>query len=257
MFKQLSAFIATPSGLLLLVFFFIPWITVSCDAGPLGEEDISSSSGYALATGNAYDQFEDGLIEAYLNGAGLVGAEDVFSDPTLFPEGNELSLDDIMATDDTVSDTADPESLDALRADSTLWVLPVVALLVLLIGVASFTDLLPAIGSGVVYLLGAIGGIAVLALKFMDLQDFATELAEQTAPEEDIVFALQYEAGFYLTAFALIGIFVAGVIAILFDAAPAPTRKPTATAPAPDLSFFQDEQPNEPPPKPSWFNDAN
>ena len=36
-FKQLSGFIAGPGGFLLLVFFFLPWISVSCSGNTLIE----------------------------------------------------------------------------------------------------------------------------------------------------------------------------------------------------------------------------
>ncbi|HFE65792.1 MAG TPA: FHA domain-containing protein [Chloroflexi bacterium] len=70
--------ISGPAAVLLIAFFFFPWILVSCEGTPLGE-----FSGYQLAMGTPPE-----------SAAGLIAAEDVPAEPILFavPLAGVISL---------------------------------------------------------------------------------------------------------------------------------------------------------------------
>ncbi len=70
--------ISGPAAVLLIAFFFFPWILVSCEGTPLGE-----FSGYQLAMGTPPESV-----------AGLIAAEDVPAEPILFavPLAGVISL---------------------------------------------------------------------------------------------------------------------------------------------------------------------
>lgn len=248
--QKLSAIIGAPSGVLLLMFFFLPWITLSCEATGVGSENLVTASGMDLATGDAYTELEEGLSDADSSVSSAFGADEFFTEDGITLEP---TTDDSFTTDASLSlDESDTdESFDVFKADGRLWLVPMAGLVAVIVAGLSFSGMLPSIGSGAAYVLASVFAFAVYILKYMDLQDFADDLeTASVASAGTAAFVLKYEAGFYFTAAALFGIFAAGCVAILFDDM---MQQPKRTATLPDLAMF-DAKSDELPHTPSWMN---
>lgn len=251
MFQRLSAVIGAPSGILLLMFFFLPWVTLSCEAVGGGSDDLVNANGLDLATGDAYDSLETNIAEAGTSVSSAFGAEDLFSSDGSIPL--EPTTDDSFTTDASLSfeDSDTDESFDVFKADARLWLIPIAGLIALVVAGMSFSGMLPSIASGAVYILASVFAFAAYILKYMDFQDFTDELeSTNVASAGTASFELNFEAGFYLTVAAIFGIFAAGCVAILFDDL---MQKPKAPTALPDIALFSTDTSEEVPHKPSWM----
>lgn len=252
MFNRISALIGMPSGFLILIFFILPWITISCEAVGFGDEKLVSPSGLDLATGDAYDDFQTAAAEqneaTSTLGADSFFGEEVYSDPNTTVSEVSLTFDDV-ETD---------ASFDALKADGLLWLIPIAGVLVLVVAGLSMAGLLPSVIAGAIYLLAAIFGLAVYIMKYLDLQNLANYLDNNTGDiDYGFLVTLRYEASFYMTAFALMGALAAGLVALMIDdfiAQGPPDR--SGRPPSPDLSFFEETSATvDSSHRPSWFNE--
>jgi hypothetical protein len=213
---KLSAYISGPAGLFLFIFFFIPWVSITC-AIPffLDETSVMNASGYELATGQSADEFavksceltiENSATLAGLGGGfaspdnplgaieGLEGAdlgavsgaafdscEDITFDDFFADTGTTASTDPLAAADEATSADLDRDAFDPIQADARLWLIPIVALGAMLLAGVRGVGLLDGMFTGTGLILLTIGGAVVLVLKYLEFQDLSDYL--QTALE--------------------------------------------------------------------------
>lgn len=220
MLEKLSAYISGPAGLFLFIFFFIPWVSITCTIPFfLDDTSVMNASGYELATGQSADELAQRSCELALNeGGSLAGlaspenlgpefsealggtgtvdiADEVLQscDDITFDEffaatdsGTTSSTDPLAVADSATTDDLDPAAFDPIQADALLWVIPLVALLALVVAGVRFAGLLDGMLAGTALILLTIGGAAVLTLKYMEFQDLRDYLqtATETTDEE-------------------------------------------------------------------------
>lgn len=213
--NKLSAYISGPAGLFLFVFFFIPWVSITCAIPFLLEEtSVMNASGFELATGQSADEFAQescALVVDYGAGdsiAGLAGGwtqdnafgSDVLIDgePSALFNCDGITFDAFFASTATTDVTAavpvdpaestasdlDPNEFEAIQADATLWAIPLIALLAMGLAAGRYVNVLSGTVGGTVMMVLAIAGGAVLALKYLefrDLADYLTTLSQDTS----------------------------------------------------------------------------
>ncbi|MCB9436929.1 MAG: hypothetical protein H6673_08040 [Anaerolineales bacterium] len=219
--KIASSVVAGPVGLLVLLFFFLPWVTISCSTegftGLIPEADSSGlpssdskveASGLKLATGDAYDETLDLLT------GGTASMLDGFE-----ATGNgELSIE----TGDVSGDA--PNELKALDADPTLWLIPLAGLIALSIAGLRFFSPFPPIIAGGTYLLLGIVALGVQIIKYFDLRDLKEQIEKPVDGSLSLI-EFTFNEAWWLTMVGLFLIIVAGLVAILLETAPEPANQ--------------------------------
>jgi hypothetical protein len=223
--KQLSSFIAGPAGLVVILFFFLPWVTISCSGGAYEIE----ATGLDLATGDVIDQIEQdtqstaSMMDAGLETEGTTEADISFS-------GGDLEADEVFT--------------EALDTDNRLWLILVAGFIAagLAIGRAALAmtnpnspDLRPI--AALVYIFVAVIGLGVQLIKYLALEDLRNEF--KNAPEA--MASMSYEIGFWITLIALFGILVGGLVALIIEG-PATDQAPRSS-PEPSLDEILKEDP--------------
>ena len=206
MVKSLSGFIAGPVGVILVLFFFLPWVTISC----AGSFDIAAS-GMDLATGNALDEFEEQVTSL---SDGLT--DGLTSDFGEFDDGSSGSID--FGSDDT--SISDAETDTALDADPLIWLILIAAVATAAIaGARLFMPMMSEMRllSGISYVALGLIALSVQVVKYFDLQDLKSDIETQQAAEGFTFITMSYSAWWWLTMFGLFAIVVAGLIAILLE----------------------------------------
>lgn len=240
MMKSVSSLIAGPVGVIIALFFFLPWVTISCAGGFEIE-----ASGMDLARGSALDELED---QASSMTEGLIsGFED-------FDDGSSGSIE----FDPTNESSLSPTEETALDADPLMWLILLAALLTAGIAVAHYMFPELKLITGFVYvILGAIA-LGVQIFKYFDLQDLKSELEAAQAAEGGFIFiTMSYSVWWWLTLLGLFAIVVAGLIAILIEdqlvtQPKVATRSPLGNlSPTPDLGSSQPDDDE----MPSWMNE--
>jgi hypothetical protein len=195
MLKYLSSFIAGPAGVILILLFFLPWVTISCTGVKI------EASGYDLATGNALDELEQlatDLATGFTTGIDQeLGGESSFS------------FDTPATTENTEATGVAALGAVALRFSIT-----------------QSSQL-----AGIIYLMAGILGLAIQLVKYFDLQDLKRELESQTAGEQPFgisIIEFSYEPAWWLTMVALAAIIIAGLVVFLIEQAP-PASQTVAT----------------------------
>ncbi|NJL92281.1 MAG: hypothetical protein HC915_00435 [Anaerolineae bacterium] len=210
--RRLSSILAGPAGLVILLFFFLPWVTVSC-AGT----DFLEGSGYDLAQG--FD--EDNIAVVDFSELGL---------PQDASAEGEASL--------TLSQTDDG---NAFEADAFLYLIPAFGVFAaLLAGLSIFEvriiNTVTALG---LLVLPGLLGLGLMALKYSALDSDVDQMNEEamaaqqaTSPEDaqsmeqfelltgqalssTLGVQLELEIGWWATVLGLVGLFVAGVMGFL------------------------------------------
>ena len=250
MIKSISSFIAGPAGICIALFFFLPWITVSCgDEFEGGDIDFGfpslkvEASGLDLATGNARDDLEQQLLT--LTEGATTGFEDLdFGDPTIDPIDSTVDLES--QSEET-----------ALDAEPLLWSILIVGLgAAVLAGIRFMYPDLTVI-SGIVYIVLGIIGLVVQIMKYFDLEKFSDDLkASQEGADQLAIITMSYNASWWLTMLGLFVIVIAGLIALLLEDQLTTQPQPTANRnfnlppvpPQPSASNPDDELP-------SWMNE--
>lgn len=231
--KIASSIVAGPVGLLILLFFFLPWVTISCSTegftGLIPEADSSGApssdtkveaSGLKLATGDAYDETLDLLTGGT---ASMLGDFET--------EGNgELSIN----TGDVSSDA--PNELKALDADPTLWIIPLAGLIALSIAALRFFAPFSSVIAGGTYLLLGIVALGVQIIKYFDLRDLKEQIEKPVDGSVSLI-EFTFNEAWWLTLVGLFLIIVAGLIAILFETVPA---APSPSASSENATFSLD-----------------
>ena len=234
-FKQLSAFMAGPGGLLLLVFFFLPWISVSCSGNKLIE-----GSGMDLAAG-----LDESDVSLDLTNMGL--DESMFEEfefEEIEPAPGEFDAPpgefDFTQTESTFLDEADPK----------LYLIPLIGLLTFGWAILGFVQekLVNSISGIALYMVPALVGIVIMILKFVQIQnefgDLETE-AEATGEISFSIVSLTYEFGWWMSILSLLLIFAAGAMVFLGegDSSPRPAKvDKTATGTLAALQASQQKQ---------------
>lgn len=252
MIKSLSSFISGPAGIFVVLFFFLPWITVSCGEDiEEGDFDLGlpsfkvEASGLDLATGNAKDDLEEqvlGLSE------GVMAGFDDFD----FDESSGTTTTPIEPSEGL--DTNEEET--ALDADPLVWGILLVGIGAIIM--AGIRFMLPdlSIVSGIVYILLGMIGIGIQIMKYFDLEEFSDDLkAAQEEADQIALITMSYNSAWWLTMVALFAIIIGGLIALLLDdqLAPQPqtasrSRFDLPSPPSPKLPPDDDELP-------SWINE--
>ena len=238
-FKQLSGFIAGPGGFLLLVFFFLPWISVSCSGNTFIE-----ASGMDLATGVDEGDIKLDFNEAMFEDFGDFGYGYGEFDPgygygEFDPGYGEINVG---------ADTSGESFLD--EADPKLFLIPMIGLVALgwaMVGFVQENVLNTITGIGL-YIIPALIGGGIMVLKFVQIESDMNDLeAEQAAQGGFEIVALNYEAGWWISGFSLLAIFIAGAIIFLGEGE-------TSLAPKKDKKRVTGKlaalQASQPPPKP-------
>ncbi len=243
MMKSISSLIAGPIGVIVALFFFLPWVTISCAGGFEIE-----ASGMDLARGSALDELED---QAGAMTEGLVSG---FEDFENFDDGSSGSIE----FDTTNESSLSPTEETALDSDPLVWLILLAALLTAGIAVAHY--MFPELKdvAGFIYvILGAIA-LGVQIFKYFDLQDLKSELEAAQATEGGFIFiTMSYSVWWWLTLLGLFAIVVAGLIAILIEdqlvtQPKVATRSPLGNlSPAPDSASSQLDDDD----MPSWMNE--
>ena len=243
MMKSISSLIAGPVGVIVVLFFFLPWVTISCAGGFKIE-----ASGMDLARGSALDEFEDQVTttaEGFVSG---------FEDFENFDDGSSGSIE----FDPTNESSLPPTEETALDADPLVWLILLAALLTVGIAVAHYMFPELKVVAGFVYvILGAIA-LGVQIFKYFDLQDLKSELESAQTAEGGFVFVnMSYSVWWWLTMLGLFAIVVAGLIAFLIEdqlvkQPKVATRSPLGNlSPAPDAASSQPDDDD----MPSWMNE--
>ncbi len=203
-FRQLTTFIVGPAGFVILIFFFLPWITVSCSG-----TEILDASGMKLASGVEENDFEVdasnfGLDESMFEGSGLEGSGDIEFDSTLEVDdpGVEASF---------------------LDADAKLYLLPIIGMLALVIGAGSYFE--PRLLNSVTVIGGLILpsliGVIIMLIKYIQISGDMSDIEEQSIAEGGInLIQLSYQPGWWLTILGLLAVFGAGALAFLTEGQP-------------------------------------
>lgn len=255
MLKSLSSFIAGPAGVFLVLFFFLPWITISCAEGLEFDEDVSGfpslkveASGLDLATGNAKDDLERQVLS--LSGGFDTGVDDFNFDNT----------DGVTTTSPSSSGGFDTEEEDtALDADPLVWGILLAGIGA--IALAGIRFMMPnlSIISGIIYIVLGVMGLAIQITKYFDLQNFSDDLKASQESAGDIAYiTMSYNAAWWLTMLGLCTIVIAGLIALLLEdqLTPQPqsaTRSDFKLPPVPSSSNPNPHQNDDE--LPSWMNE--
>lgn len=202
-FKQLSTFIAGPAGFIILLFFFLPWITISCSGA-----EILDASGLALADGVDENDFKFNTDELGLDESMFEGEESIEFDSSFQPENPELSESSF------------------LDADAKLYLIPIIGLLGVIVAIVGFFEprfLNTYTVIGGLLLPSLLGGIIML-LKYLEISGDMSDIEEALLAESGLnVIQLSYQAGWWLTLLGLVGLFAAGAVAFLAEGQPART----------------------------------
>lgn len=225
--KIASSIIAGPVGLLVLLFFFLPWVTISCStdsfAGLVPEAETEGfpsadtevkASGLEMATGDAYDEAMDMMTG---------GASSMLGD--LETSGNG----EISVNSPEVSGEA-PNELKALDADPMLWIIPIAGLIALVIAGLRFASPISPIIAGGIYLLLGIVSLGVQIIKYFDLRDLK-ETLEKPVDGSISLIEFTFNEAWWLTMVGLFLLIVAGLVAILFETAPAAAEETPVFSP--------------------------
>lgn len=197
--KVASSILAGPVGLLVLVFFFLPWITISCSTQGFGPApDAVKASGFELATGDAYDE----VIEMLTGSTAMLG--DLGSQAT----GSTSSP--------SPSDEV-PAELKALDTDPTLWLIPLAGLIALVVAGLRFFMPVSSIIAGGTYLLVGIVGLGVQIMKYFDLRDLEKNLEKPIDAATPSLIRFSFNDVWWYTMIGLGLLIVAGLVAILFE----------------------------------------
>ena len=243
MLDKIGALISGPSGLLILIFFFLPWVNLSCSMPLMGESTLVDASGYDLATGNAYKEAEKNLTGGTL-------------DSSLGADSGMITLSDDIDSED---------SFNTLKAHASVWLVALAGLFVIVIAVLHFAQVVPPMAAGVGYTFAGIFGLAALTLKYMGLEELADdvakaneEIATQSAADGtfEAGFTLadpldfSYQFAFYGTTFFLVILIITGLMVIfLAPQAATPTTQPDLESLTAAPSGYGSGKP------PSWTSD--
>lgn len=214
--KHLSSMIVGPAGALLFLFFFLPWVTVSCSG-----TNLIDASGYDLASGNALDEAE----------AEFADLDSMFTEDFESTEG--VTITPSAGTITTDNATAESEVLDA---DAVVWLILVGAVITLGALAARYYAGIGGVAAGIAYVFAGIMGMAAFLMKYMDLEDLRDAVNDANNEGGGMSFTIvdfSYEIGFYLTGLALVLIIIAGLLAILIEPAAETTGQPP---PPPDFT---------------------
>lgn len=199
--KYLSAFIAGPAGFLVILFFFLPWVTISCTGG----FDIEAS-GYDLASGNARDELEEMSTDIANTATGFTEG---------LPEGSVT-----VGEEDTTTTTTEDTALDS---DPKLWLILLAGFMTLgAVALRLFSASSIILVGLVLVIVGGVG-LGVQLIKYFDLQDLKHEIEEsQTSPELSMGFSVRFEynVAWWLTLLSLATIVIAGLVALVIESAP-------------------------------------
>jgi hypothetical protein len=218
--KKITGFLAGPAGILVILFFFLPWVSVSCNgAGFFGasDETLLQGSGYDLANGFDEDNIEVGLDDFGFN-ADLGDLQSESGDLS-FSEGDFALVE------------GEESEFDE---DPLMYLIPFVGFLALVLASIGFLEprLLNPITGFIFFILPPIAGLVAMILKYtalVDEIDLANEqaLAESTTqgtqglPAEFSfsaeVFKLNFEIGWWLTILGLVVILAAGIALFLYQ----------------------------------------
>lgn len=218
--KNLSGFIVGPGALLVMVFFFLPWFTISCSNVEM------QASGFDMATGESRDKLDE-------FGEEVVTATGDFS--SSFDAGFESESDGGFTEDIAGEGTGDisinqnDEEAQELEADPMLWGILLVAVVALGLIAVRFMDvnLYPAAWAGTTYIVLGGVGLVIQFIKYLGLEDNIADPINDAASQSGgfVPFEFSYEAGFYLVGLGLLIIIVGGIIAF-FEPKEAPVMRP-------------------------------
>jgi hypothetical protein len=227
--KSIGNFLAGPGGLFVLLFFFMPWITMNCS----GVEFIEAS-GADLASGIDEDNLS-------LDESELGFDESMFEGAEGFEEG-EITFES------EFTGSEDGENPSFFDADAILYIFPIIGIIAILVAGFSFfeprmANLYTSVGG---YILPSLLGLAVLVYKYLQISGDMDDLNAQAAADSTglgvtlEIIQLNYEAGWWMTGFGLVAIFIGGVVVFLFadegKKTAAPIPQPTGGASA-DTAF--------------------
>jgi hypothetical protein len=221
--KQLASMLAGPSGLLILIFFFLPWVSVSCEgASETGsDETIFTASGQDLAQGVDQDDFNSELTEGLEQ-----TTESAFSDI-----GDDSITFESSSSPDLSSEFSNGED-SAFDADALLYLIPMIGLFGLVTAAIGFFEtrfLNLFTGAGLLLAPGLLGGL-LLIWKYMQMAgeiSDANSSASQPSTDGSFTFGptpvikLDIEYGFVLVFIGLAGLFIAGVMVMMAGPEPA------------------------------------
>lgn len=207
-FKRLSTFVAGPAGLIILLFFFLPWITISCSG-----TDILDASGMDLAGGVDENDFE-------------INSSDFGLDESML-EDSGLDLEEDMEFESTIQmDEPEVEQAGFLDGDAKLYLIPIIGFLGVIVAAGGFFEprfLNTYTIIGGLLLPSLLGGLIML-LKYLEISGDMSDIEEETMAESGLnILQLSYQAGWWLTIVGLIGMFAAGAVAFLTEGQPALT----------------------------------
>ncbi len=215
-FKQISSLIAGPAGFIVLIFFFLPWITVSCSG-----QELIEASGLDLAQG-----VDDNDVQVDLADFGM--DESAFEDLEI-EGGGELTFEDDVFNEPMISvgDTGTEGAGFLEDGDAKLYFLPLIGLIALALVAGVYFEprllnMYTAIGG---YMLPAGIGLIVMLVKYIEISNDMDDLAAQAAADGSLnLITSQYQFGWWMTVLALLSLFAAGVVAFLFADESAPAR---------------------------------
>lgn len=198
--KRISSLIAGPGGALLLLFFFLPWVSVSC----LGN-DIITVSGYDFANGADEDN-----VNFDFSSFGM--EENLFGE---MPPDAEFEI----SPEDFVFSETEMETEDSfLEANALFWLIPIFALMIVAFaGISYFETKIANLWTGMlVYMLPALVVFGLMLAKYIEISGDIDD-AETQAAADGMAGAIQasYEIGWWLTGLTLLAIFGAGVMLFL------------------------------------------
>lgn len=212
--KKLLNLIAGPVGGLVILLFFLPWVSVSCSGGDFiggGEQTLVKGSGYDLAQG-----FDNSNVKVVEDTLGLEFDE---------TEGNsDLSFN----SGDAVGFTENGEDSE-FQADPLMYLFPLIGLLAIIAAGIGWieTRLINPITSFGLYIVPTVLGLILLLYKYISLSDeidTANALinTEQAAQSEGFALTLELlklniEYGWWLSGVGLLVLLVIGIILFVYQ----------------------------------------
>jgi hypothetical protein len=172
---KISSLFSGPLGVVILLAFFMPWITISCDNGFGGEEELMTTSGLDLATGVKVQDTDLG---------DWVG--DSYTDPSYGAD----------SPDDTVVDAA-----------PYLWLLPVLGLGIGFVALLRFLRSISGPQAGMAYFAAGLLGLVLHIIKYLGIRsDFSDA-------NTDGVLFVHYNYGWWLSIIAFLALLVVALVA--------------------------------------------
>jgi hypothetical protein len=205
--SRISSYLSGPAAVVILLAFFLPWVTLSCNAGLGMEQKIVTGNGMDLATG-------------------IKAKDTLLGDEEFDFESTDYVAEDGMSVSSDISiDTPGPDE-NVIDPAPYLWLIPLLALGVGAVTLAYTMQIFSKDVAGNLYGLMGVAGFALHLIKFAQLR------ADLSTNNADDMFILHYEIGWWLSLFGF-GLVLAASVLAWYERAESPQPIYPTSAPQP------------------------